>query len=40
MTDISRNEGGLQHDPGGVLFVMMALGGFWVMVGAIAWMVL
>ena len=40
MTDISHDEDELQHDPDSVLFVMMALGGFWVMVGAIAWMVL
>ena len=40
MTDISQNEAELQHDPSSVLYVLMALGGFWVMVGAIAWMVL
>jgi hypothetical protein len=40
MTDISQDEAELQHDPCSVLYVLMALGGFWVMVGAIAWMVL
>jgi hypothetical protein len=40
MTDISQDDAERQHDPVSALFVLMALGGFWVVVGAIAWMVL
>ena len=40
MTDISQHDAELEHDAGSALFVFLALGGFWVMVAAIAWMVL